>query len=1081
MFARHFSPRLVCTLAIALVATATVCLAADDARQYSALPQSKSAAHLSRIGHAGLVPIRPTDANAITVDGNLDDWSDMTTDAVAIHQLLDHTVPDFHQSWKQAWTDQPLDAALIKLRRSDDALYLAIKVADRDIITPVDDKFVGDAVDIYFDLRPLTGNGPTVGHVKWTTGVYQLVVGPTQAGRKMHVLQPEGQVFDNWGEGRPVPRLGKIDAAGALFEGGYTIEMRLPLSSFPHDMPADRLEQPFGFEVMICDRDTKRPAGQPERMYYSCSGYDGGSNYFKSLAVTARTDEVLRTRLPLARMKPNSLANAPGGHEGEGWIIAALDDDTPRTNARLWAQPDLPSQDVNRDFAAHGLVTYPCEALGIAFHHRNVLHRLPASAPAAVGNRYLAVWPKSSDIKIDGKLDDWSGFTRRAMSLHQRGMIVWCAAASDRTDSARVQMQTANDHLYVAVHVRDDSVVHPGGKAAPAEGDCVQLFLDVREPHADANPMSSGQYSDGVYHLIIAPPAGTRDFSLQAQGKQVTRPAKAVASVARRTDDGYIVEAQIPLEGLLDNAPAGRFEKPFGLEVLVTDVDGRVDRDNPLPRISYGWGSSTERQFAANPAHFNCADYVPNRLPEIRALVDDSPVSITIKDTPQQKLIGLGGNIPRDGALTHTGGRASRYAITAASTNYVVNGINFRCARVNLHLFPWEWANDNNAPDKADLSRFQLAPGEDAHHNPGPHYKTQVDAYLKLLAGYVSGKANRNAMLIAHVANWPAWLMPKEANGTIPRELWPELAECIATYMLYARDEFGITFDAYAFRNAHWGTPRFEADDYVDLLKYLGTQFKARGLETKLLLCDTDAMHDWRWYAPMTADADLLDHIVGIGIETEGPLTPHMTTWRLWRDLARHADRPLIMSSFGRPYTSSPTYLFDEVAVWHDMLGGVGASAGAIRQFVSEKSNKWLMVHGRDITAPPREGLPPRLQTAFIADDPAAVLPTLRFGITRQFCELTPPGRVMETRCLHPQVRATAVQGEDGAFVLHISNAGAARTASVTDLPAHVKELHVTQTGDGKLCDPAAPVTPERGTVSLDLPAWSVVTLTTRK
>ena len=39
-------------------------------------------------------------------DGDLADWGDMREDSFPIHQLLDHTVPDFHQSWKQKDRDR---------------------------------------------------------------------------------------------------------------------------------------------------------------------------------------------------------------------------------------------------------------------------------------------------------------------------------------------------------------------------------------------------------------------------------------------------------------------------------------------------------------------------------------------------------------------------------------------------------------------------------------------------------------------------------------------------------------------------------------------------------------------------------------------------------------------------------------------------------------------------------------------------------------------------------------------------------------------------------------------------------------
>jgi hypothetical protein len=69
--------------------------------------------------------------------------------------------------------------------------------------------------------------------------------------------------------------------AGATFDGGYVVELRIPLSHLPDAIAEDRLTRPFGFELMIADTDDTRPKGQPERMYYSCSGYSGGGFYYR--------------------------------------------------------------------------------------------------------------------------------------------------------------------------------------------------------------------------------------------------------------------------------------------------------------------------------------------------------------------------------------------------------------------------------------------------------------------------------------------------------------------------------------------------------------------------------------------------------------------------------------------------------------------------------------------------------------------------------------------------------------------------------------------------------------------------------
>jgi hypothetical protein len=1049
---------------IFLLVFKSLCVNPASGDGYEGLPFYRRAKSEAR-----LLPSQPSGDRVIRVDGDLSDW-DMPADSFPIHQLLDHTVPDFHKSWKRAWEKNPTDAALIKLLHSKDALYIGVKVADNSVVSPADEgkRLHGDVVDIYLDLRPAAGKGPLMGHVKYTEGIYQIVFSPpTSDGKPIHILQPENELFTGWRSGQKVSRLGPFEAKSKIFKGGYAIEIRLPLASFPHKPASDRLTRPFGFEVMIADKDIERPEGQPDRMYYSCSGYSGGGNYFKSPSTIACTDPDLRTSLPLSRLRKNPLETAPGGDEHEGWIVTSQGEKD-LDAAFVEASKAFPgfTPPVSKKDLKNPVTTYPCPALGLAFHHRRVLNRLPAWSPSTVGNRYVAVSPSSKgEIKVDGKLDDWGDFAKTASRIHEYGCMPWCAGIEGRNDVAAIKLMTADDTLYLAVEVTDDSVYSPAETDKVFTGDCVQVFIDVRDPDNPNNPLSHGKYGDGVHRFTVAPSAAKnqKDFAWAVNLKCVG------------TAKGYVLEMAIPLARVQKKPVPGRFQNPFGFEVLLADVDQTGD-GKFLPRIHYSWGPGTEKELHQNPGFFNCADYSPNRLPEIRALMDTTPVTIKVDaDLELQPFTGFGGNYFRDGALTHTGGRASRFALSAPTTSFVSRNLNKQWVRANLFLFSWEWVNDNDNPDKSSLRRFEQL--GHPHEYPGPHYKVQVDKYLKLLSEFVG----KNTRLCAYVENWPAWLFPdKKASGTVPRKLWPELAECLSSYMLYARDEHKIEFARFAFRRARWGHPRFEDKDYPEFIKFLGAHFEKQGLKTKLLLCDTDSVNNFRWYARMANDKKLLKYIGGIGLETSGSLDAQMANYRLWSDLARHMNVPLFITAFGRPYTSAPSYLFEEVRIWQQLLNELRPGAAMIRQLVSEKSNKWLMVRGKEVVND-SHGMP-QLNINFFSDAADGVLPTQRFWITKQFCDLTPAGHAMQTSSDHPQVLVSGFTGKQGIrkmYTLHVANIGAARKATLSGLPRKVKNFHVVRTSGGEGFRRAEDLRVKAGIAELDLPAWSLVTLTT--
>ncbi len=1055
---------------------------------------------------ARLIPMQPLGERKIAIDGKLDDWGAMRQDSFAIHQLLDHTVPDFHQSWKAPWEHQPMDAALIKLAYDTEALYLAVQVADDTVISPVDKRLGGDVVDTYLDLRPLMGDGPNLGHVKYTDGVFQIVFGPPTAELPVYVEQPASEMFPDWKLNQKVPRLGPFDAKGSVFPGGYMIEMRLPLSSIPYKLAPDRLTQPIGFEMMIADQDAARPKGQPDRLFYSCSGYSGGRDYFKSAAMFACTDPELRTTLHLSRLRNNPLKMAPGGDECEGWIITDLGEKNVE-DAYIAASKAVPGYVEPAVKSKEPFTTYPCKALGLAFHHRRVLSRLPAAAPACVGNRYAAVFPTDgTNVKIDGNLGEWADFDRTTASIYENGNLQVNAGLPGRTDTAQVKLMTANDTLYVGMRVKDNSVINPGGAANRFAGDSVQLFLDVRSPAADANPMSSGAYTDGVYNFLIVPPTDDGQQAEFRQGPQPVRKAGLIEFASSKVKDGYTVEMAIPLASLVDKPTPGRFQQPFGSEVLVADIDKPDANGQYDPLLFYSWGSFSEQTLRSGPQNFSCTDYLPNRLPEIRALVDTAPAHIAVDFTRKlQSVTGFGGNILRDAEPgPHGGGSVpGMYGPGRPGTLYIAEHLT--PAWINMNASLWQWG------DPADPNRFgtwtpdflsigtrltakMLASmdgtpidtimqaqmkGSDSH---GIWNKSIVDWFLISIKPW----ARPDTRLCLYVDKMPLESL-MGGGKPLPRDLWPKYADVITSYLEYARKVYGIEFADFVIKNVPWGSYTFNSDqqEYADFLKLLGQSFEKAGLKTKLLLSDMDNMFAFRWYAGLVPilnhDKELQQYVDALGIEMTGGVDTNLATYRLWGDLAASMNKPLLITSFGRPYTGSTTYLFDEMRQWQLIMRELKPTGILVRQFVAEKSNKWLMVWNKEVLQDKDRGLPV-LQTGIMPATEENALPSLRFWFTKQLCDLTPAGHAVQTASDHPQVLVTGFAGtRDGrdVYTLHISNAGPARQTTVTGLPATVKRLRIVRSGAGESFHEDGNVDVVKGSATIDLPGWSLVSVTT--
>lgn len=193
--------------------------------------------HVSARGE--LIPLGRVDPGQISVDGDLSDWGDMRDGAVALHQEFGHTFGPFPEG--------ECDAALVKVLHDEEAVYVAMRVADSFVVNPFDraEYWKGDCVELYFDTRLLTGDGPKMGDSSYSDGVHELlIVPPTGAGKPLRWRQGDQKVRE----------VDSIDVAGRFVEEGYELELRV---AFGDDVDASRLTQPIGFEVMIGDADSK--------------------------------------------------------------------------------------------------------------------------------------------------------------------------------------------------------------------------------------------------------------------------------------------------------------------------------------------------------------------------------------------------------------------------------------------------------------------------------------------------------------------------------------------------------------------------------------------------------------------------------------------------------------------------------------------------------------------------------------------------------------------------------------------------------------------------------------------------------
>lgn len=177
-----------------------------------------------------------------------------------------------------------------------------------------------------------------------------------------------------------------------------------------------------------------------------------------------------------------------------------------------------------------------------------------------------------------------------------------------------------------------------------------------------------------------------------------------------------------------------------------------------------------------------------------------------------------------------------------------------RVVRARMSLDLWEPVNDDSDAMHIDRAGFI---------DEGPNHYT----FQMLQRFEKEGK-----VIVVSAWDLPNWMvaMPElKDQRTYAPEMLPEVAETIAAWLVYARDEYAISVDYISFNEADGGYHvLLSTDQYRDLILAVAERLKPENLEVKWLLADTAGMTNAPSYARwIYAHKDLRSHL--------GPLAFH--------------------------------------------------------------------------------------------------------------------------------------------------------------------------------------------------------------
>ncbi len=191
---------------------------------------------------------------------------------------------------------------------------------------------------------------------------------------------------------------------------------------------------------------------------------------------------------------------------------------------------------------------------------------------------------RAGKITIDGKLDDWPAAT---------AVPGWMLGSTLSQANAVLHLAWSEAGIYGAVAARDSKLGNIDPRSFWA-GDVLELWLDT------AGNRASRKFAAGDHQFWLTPVVAEERVYIGRWKRHAEIPATQqdlpnVKSVARRVDDGFVMEFLLPAEHIVGYAP--RVGATMGMNLNLT-IKGAIEREAYWPRAKHEgledpatWGS----------------------------------------------------------------------------------------------------------------------------------------------------------------------------------------------------------------------------------------------------------------------------------------------------------------------------------------------------------------------------------------------------------------------------------------------------------------------------------------------------------
>ena len=424
---------------------------------------------------------------------------------------------------------------------------------------------------------------------------------------------------------------------------------------------------------------------------------------------------------------------------------------------------------------------------------------------------------------------------------------------------------------------------------------------------------------------------------------------------------------------------------------------------------------------------------------------EHAPARLTVDTaTRRYQLQGFGGNYC--------------FGIESPVSQYTLTNLKVAWARTEMSLSHWE-------PDE-----HSAAPADTAY------FKQQEQVFPRLRLEMQMGKQLQDKGIPYVVSIWaiPEWAYTdpgpapqRKGRRHLAAEKIDALVRSIGSYLLYAKEQYGAEPDLFSFNEANIGVDvTLTPEEHRDMIKRLGAQFDRLGLKTRLLLGDaTGPRNTHEWALAAANDPEAMRYVKAVGFHSWGGGTPEQ--YKAWGDLAEWLNLPLLVTELG----------VDAAAYMGGMYDSFSYGMREVRMYQElllyarpQGTQQWEFTGDYGIVRAQRRD-----------DGGAELTPTSRFWLVKHFTDLTPRNSdALATASDNEKVLLTAfAQGPDHGrvYTLHVANMAGTREVTIQGMPN--VEFRAVRTSENENFKELPAVRPQGGALRIEVPARSLLTLTT--